>query len=34
MVANTITNEVDTKDILGSDDEEEIEVPNTIYPDS
>ncbi len=32
MVANTITNEVDTKDILKLDDEEKNEVLKTTYP--
>jgi hypothetical protein len=31
MVANTITNEVDVKDILGLDDKEESKVPKTTY---
>jgi hypothetical protein len=31
MVANTIINEVDAKDILELDDEEKIEVPNDIH---
>ncbi len=31
-MANTINNEVDTKDISGSDDEDESEVPKTTYP--
>jgi hypothetical protein len=32
MVANIINNEVDTKDILRSDDEEESEVLKKTYP--
>ncbi len=33
VVANTITNEVDIKDILGSGEEEESEVLDTTYPE-
>ncbi len=32
MVANTITNGVDTEDILRFDDEKESEMPKTTYP--
>jgi hypothetical protein len=34
VVANTITNDVDTKDILRSNGEKESEVPETTYMDS
>jgi hypothetical protein len=32
VVANTITNEVDAKEIMGSNDEEKNEVPKTTFP--
>ncbi len=33
MMANTINSKVDIQDILGSNDEEESEVPKTTYPE-
>lgn len=32
-MANTINNEVDVEDILGSNEEKESEVPKTTYPE-